>query len=98
MDNKRNYMDQLKALDQLAGEMEGYSDALESMPRMDDMMGMPQMGDMFGEMPGMSGMPGMPGGPKDIMIYDTVVVHGLNGDYKISFEETEEGLAINVIK
>ena len=40
----------------------------------------------------------MPGEPKDVMLYDTIIVHGLMGDYKLSFEENEDGLVINMIK
>ena len=87
MDKNRNLLDQLHALDQLANEMDEYSDALEDMPGMDALMGMT----------GMTGM-SMPGEPKDVMLYDTIIVHGLMGDYKLSFEENEDGLVINMIK
>ena len=87
MDKNRNLLDQLQALDQLANEMDEYSDALEDMPGMDALMGMT----------GMTGM-SMPGEPKDVMLYDTIIVHGLMGDYKLSFEENEDGLVINMIK
>lgn len=87
MDKNRNLLDQLQALDQLANEMDEYSDALENMPGMDALMGMA----------GMTGV-SMPGEPKDVMLYDTIIVHGLMGDYKLSFEENEDGLVINMIK
>ena len=87
MDKNRNLLDQLQALDQLANEMDEYSDALEDMPGMDALMGMT----------GMTGM-SMPGEPKDVMLYDTIIGHGLMGDYKLSFEENEDGLVINMIK
>lgn len=87
MDKNRNLLDQLQALGQLANEMDEYSDALENMPGMDALMGMT----------GMTGM-SMPGEPKDVMLYDTIIVHGLMGDYKLSFEENEDGLVINMIK
>ena len=43
MDKNRNLLDQLQALDQLANEMDEYSDALENMPGMDAFMGMAGM-------------------------------------------------------
>lgn len=102
MDKKRNLLDQLQALEQLASEMDGYSDSLEEIPDMDEIMGMTGMSGIPGMdgMESIAGMPGMsvPGEPKDVMLYDTIIVHGLMGDYKLSFEENEDGLVINLIK
>lgn len=52
-------------------------------------------------MAGMSGMPGMGAfqtGAKEVGVYDNVVVHGMRGNYYLSFEETEEGLEITIKK
>lgn len=90
--NTKDIFKDLEALGGLADGLSGMDDVLS------DPFGEEDMSALFGGgMPaGMPGIAGMPGAPKDIALYDKVIVHGFRGDYVLTFEETEDGLQINV--
>ena len=96
-DKKKDIMEELKTLSGRADALDG----LDALDELDALFGDPmeQSGGMpdpnFGGMPGIAGF-SMPGMPKDIALYDRVIVHGLRADYELTFEETEDGLVINV--
>ncbi|MBQ9708785.1 MAG: hypothetical protein IJV66_06345 [Firmicutes bacterium] len=102
-DEKTNINDiltELESLGSIADELESFRDPFEDsieafngdLP--DDFMagGITRMPGIF---PGSGGI-SMPGAPKEIGLFDTVIVHGFRSDYKLTFEETDEGLVISV--
>lgn len=95
-DKKKDIYGELEALGGLAEGLSGFDDLLSD-PFGEEGMSLPDGGGMPQGIPGIG--PGgfaVPGMPKDIALYDTVIVHGLRGDYRLTFEETEDGLVINV--
>lgn len=116
-DKIKDRLASLQALNNLANDMDDYTDAAANL-EIDEFeasfgdFGMPDFGGMGmpGGMPGFGGM-GMPGGmpgfggpvapggkPRDVAFYETIIVHGLRGDYELSFNETDDGLEIIVKK